>query len=421
MHFIFWLPLPHPPSPPTHSTPTRPSAAHLLSDVLAFLISLFAVWVSQKSPMGVYTWGYHRWELIGACMSVFLIWILTAVLCMEAVNRIQHPEPVNGPVMFITAVAGLGVNLGMMKILHQGGHHGHSHAGGGGHSHGGGGDDHDNLNVRAAFIHVVGDLVQSIGVAIAAVIIWAVPEAHIADPICTFVFSILVLFTTVGVLRSASASALNLAPPHVNLLDLTRDLLGVAGVVRVYGLHVWEYGGSGDKGRVALEVHLVTGGGGGDSGGVLAAALQVAQRHGCTHPTIQVEFPEIAGLGLKDREGASLDLYEPGSEPKSSWVWDILEAVLGMRNKLAAGGRAYVPLYKLEPPVSTHAPAAGGSGGGCSGHGHGGHGHGGHGHGGHGHGGHGHGAQVDTGTIALEVQQPTFKNIAGLSLSPRAQ
>jgi len=204
-------------------------------------------------------------QIFGAVASVLLIWILTGVLCYEAILRIITPEEVDGKVMFITAIIGVVVNLAMMKVLHQGGHghshggddhghshgdlsvlfsfgkkkaakpadaaggagtalleddhHGHSHAGSGGGAHGhahgsvagaasgapttAAAEADQNINVRAAFIHAVGDLVQSIGVTIAAIIIWAYPEAHIADPICTFLFSILVLFTTWGIMKSA--------------------------------------------------------------------------------------------------------------------------------------------------------------------------------------------------------------------------
>lgn len=103
--------------------------------------------------------------------------------------------------MFITAVIGFGFNLAMLRTLHDHGHghshggHGHSHGGGHGHSHGEKQNkkkrSEDSMAVRAAFIHVLGDLVQSIGVIIAGAVIWAKPEYRIADPLCTFVFSIL--------------------------------------------------------------------------------------------------------------------------------------------------------------------------------------------------------------------------------------
>ena len=335
MHlFLLWRPSP----PPAFS------AAHLLSDVLAFLISLFAIWISKRPASGSLTWGSHRYELVGAVLSVFLVWLLTALLLVEAVDRILYPEEVDGKIMFITALLGFLVNLAMMKILHQdlgGGHShgGHSHASHG-HSHGG----HANLNVSAAFIHVVGDLIQSIGVMIAAVIIWVEPSLTIVDPICTFVFSILVLFTTWGVLKSALRSTLTSSPEHVSLPGLTRALLGLRGVTSMYGLHVWEYGGAGDKTRVACEAHLVCR----DSGAmatVLEAALSVVGSHGITHPTIQVE-PEGRPGGVTDAAGVSLEVFEAGAEPSGGVGWDIFHAITGWR----PFEKPFVqPLYTLAP------------------------------------------------------------------------
>ena len=129
--------------------------------------------------------------------------------------RFISPEPVDGRIMFIVASLGLGVNLVLMQILHSGagGHHGHSHGGESDHgpAHGG------NINVRAAFIHALGDMLQSIGVMIAAAIIWAVPDARAADPACTLLFSVLVLGTTIGIVRQGFAALLNTVPDHIDL------------------------------------------------------------------------------------------------------------------------------------------------------------------------------------------------------------
>ena len=353
--------------------------------MLAFLISLFAIWISKRPAAGALTWGSHRYELVGAVMSVFLIWVLTLVLCIEAVDRMLHPAPVDGLIMFITALAGLLVNLGMMKILHQdvGGHGGHSHSHGG-HSHGA----HENLNVSAAFIHVLGDLLQSVGVMVAAIIIWIKPDLTIVDPICTFLFSILVLFTTVNIMRSALNSALSAAPAYVSLPALTRGLLALPGVKSVYGLHVWEYGGLGDKSKVAMEAHVVAAAGS-ELGAVLAGALGVAAANGIAHPTIQVE-PEGTRGGVTDAAGVTLDVYEEGGEPAGTIVADLMQAITGWR---PCARRGFGVLYHLAPPKASLGALkrAGAEAGACAGGegGHHGHSHGGHGHGGGG-GDHGH-------------------------------
>ena len=207
---------------------------------------------------------------------------------------------------------------------------------------------------------------QSIGVMIAAVIIWASPSLTIVDPICTFLFSILVLFTTLGVLRSALASALTSAPAHVSLPALTRDLLALQHVRAVYGLHVWEYGGVGDKGRVALEAHIVCSREA-SCAGVLASALAVAATHGATHPTLQVE-PEGMGGGVVDAAGASLDVYEQGAQPGSSaLLGDLLFDITGWRPFTK---RAAARLYHLAPSRESLSVRALVEEGGCSGHGH---------------------------------------------------
>ena len=239
-------------------------AAHLLSDLAGFLISIFALWLATRPATSRLSFGFHRAEIIGALLSVLLIWVLTGILVYEACWRMVHPEDVDGKIMFIVAVCGLAVNFAMGLILIQSGHghshgglpgaddhghshshggkpkpkkskkraaltdggdHGHSHGGDGahghshgssgdaaeykglndesahssgdehdhddghGHAHGSGGDDHvdhpeeENLNVKAAFIHVLGDAIQSFGVMIAAALIWYNPEWRIADPV----------------------------------------------------------------------------------------------------------------------------------------------------------------------------------------------------------------------------------------------
>ncbi|ETV66773.1 hypothetical protein, variant [Aphanomyces astaci] len=198
-------------------------AAHLLSDVAGFCISLFAIWVQTLPASSKMTFGFHRAEILGAIVSVLVIWVLTGFLVYAAIERFQDAisdspqEHVDGKLMFIVAVLGLVVNLALMKILgHSHSHgiggasHGHSHGGNDdhhddhhGHSHGGDDDHHghshghdeehghghnepkkqgddngkpslENLNIQAAYIHALGDFIQSLGVCIAGALIWYV-------------------------------------------------------------------------------------------------------------------------------------------------------------------------------------------------------------------------------------------------------
>lgn len=132
----------------------------------------------------------------------------------------------------------------------DGGGHGHGHSGEGegehhGHSHGGHGQGEDgheedeNLNVRAAFIHVLGDLIQSLGVLIASIIIWAKPELHVVDPVVTLLFSVLVLLTTRPIMAEAMRTLLNSVPSHINLAKVAEELQALPGVANVHDLHIW--------------------------------------------------------------------------------------------------------------------------------------------------------------------------------------
>merc|ERR1719410_3214808 len=119
-----------------HSIALMSDALHLLSDCGGLMISVIALWMSQKEATNKLTYGYHRAEIVGALFSVFLIWGLTLWLVYEAIDRLLNPQDVDGEIMFIVAICGICVNIAMSKILHQGHHHGHNH----GHGH----DHHDH-------------------------------------------------------------------------------------------------------------------------------------------------------------------------------------------------------------------------------------------------------------------------------------
>ncbi|XP_071757565.1 putative proton-coupled zinc antiporter SLC30A4 [Centroberyx gerrardi] len=242
-------------------------ALHMLTDLVGILISLLALWLSAKPPTKRFTFGLHRLEVVSAGISVLLIYILTGVLLNEAVQRTVHQDfNIDGDVMLITAAVGVAVNLIMGFLLNQSGHlhshgHGHSHS----HSHGpaagsgsqpaGSGQQqrpHGSLAVRAAFIHALGDLVQSVGVLIAAYIVRFKPEYKLADPICTYVFSILVLFTTLRIIRDTGVIVLEGTPRHLDIQRIKEDLLKLEDVQSVDELNVWAL--TADK--TAALVHL---------------------------------------------------------------------------------------------------------------------------------------------------------------------
>lgn len=246
-------------------------AAHLLVDLTSFIISLLSLWLSSRPATHKLSYGWHRAEILGALLSVFTIWLVTGVLVYLAVERlISDDYTIEGDIMLITSGCAVVANIIMAVALNQSGH-GHSHGGlsfhGHGHSHKKGGDknqisnsthssddctdveqnhgDHGrraqqaNASVRAAFVHVLGDLLQSISVLVSAIIIFFKPEYKMADPICTFVFSILVLCTTFTILRDILLVLMEGTPSGVKYSEVRDGLLAVKGVTAVHNLHIW--------------------------------------------------------------------------------------------------------------------------------------------------------------------------------------
>uniref|UniRef100_A0A4W6EQY1 Proton-coupled zinc antiporter SLC30A8 n=1 Tax=Lates calcarifer TaxID=8187 RepID=A0A4W6EQY1_LATCA len=215
-------------------------AAHLLVDFTSFVISLLSLWLSSRPATHKLSYGWHRAEILGALLSVFTIWLVTGVLVYLAVERlISDDYTIEGTIMLITSGCAVLANIIMALTLHQSGH-GHSHGGlsshGHGHSHG---LMQANASVRAAFVHVVGDLLQSLSVLVSAIIIFFKPEYKIADPICTFLFSILVLCTTFTIMRDILIVLMEGTPAGVRYSEVREGLLAVKGVTAVHNLHIW--------------------------------------------------------------------------------------------------------------------------------------------------------------------------------------
>ncbi|KAL7873105.1 hypothetical protein AOLI_G00121760 [Acnodon oligacanthus] len=211
-----------------HSLAVMTDAAHLLTDFGSILISLFSLWISSKPASKSLTYGWHRSEVLGGLLSVLSIWAVTTVLVFIAIQRIiQNDYEIHSGVMLITSGCAVVVNILMALILHQSPlshHHGHNHG---------------NTSVRAAFIHVVGDLLQSLGVLLAATIIYFQPEWKIADPVCTFLFSICVLATTSTILKDILKVLMEGTPHGIDYDAVKEALLSVRGVKATHSLHIW--------------------------------------------------------------------------------------------------------------------------------------------------------------------------------------
>ncbi|KAJ7951385.1 Metal tolerance protein 1 [Quillaja saponaria] len=291
-------------------------AAHLLSDVASFAISLFSLWAAGWEATPRQSYGFFRVEILGALVSIQLIWLLAGILVYEAIARIiRDTSEVNGFLMFLVAAFGLVVNIAMAVLLGHDHGHGHDeHDHGFGHSHGmiistphhhedhskdellhshedhthdhahedhphgQANEDHpcdhaheelskplldelkdrpeqkrqQHINVQGAYLHVLGDSVQSIGVMIGGAIIWYKPKWKIVDPICTLIFSIIVLGTTIRMLRNILEVLMESTPREIDATKLETGLLEVDEVVAIHELHIWAI----TVGKILLACHV---------------------------------------------------------------------------------------------------------------------------------------------------------------------
>ncbi|XP_045792814.1 metal tolerance protein 1 isoform X2 [Trifolium pratense] len=325
-------------------------AAHLLSDVAAFAISLFSLWAAGWEATPRQSYGFYRIEILGALVSIQLIWLLTGIIVYQAIDRlITGSQEVDGFLMFIVAAFGLVVNIIMAVLLgHDHGHgHGHDHGHGHhGHSHGLTVSTHDltkdehhhhthehghdthhhnenhskdahhhsheghihhhgqegvtepllgeskdkskkkrNINVQGAYLHVLGDSIQSVGVMIGGAVIWYKPEWKIVDLICTLFFSLIVLGTTINMLRNILEVLMESTPREIDATQLERGILEMEEVVAVHELHIWAI----TVGKVLLACHVKINRDA-DADMVLDKVVDYIRRvYNISHVTIQIE------------------------------------------------------------------------------------------------------------------------------------
>ena len=206
-------------------------AAHMLTDSLALGLAAAAAWLALRPPSLRHTYGLGRLEPLAAlCNALFMVG-LVAMICAEAVERLQTPQPVHGGAVAGVASIGLLINVAAAWLL----------AGG-----------RDNLNVRAALLHVIGDLLGSVAALISGVVIVYTGWTRV-DPILSLLISVLILFSSLRVLREALHNMMEGVPLHLNLQSIGQAMAEVDGVRSVHDLHVWSLSAE----RAALSAHVV--------------------------------------------------------------------------------------------------------------------------------------------------------------------
>jgi cobalt-zinc-cadmium efflux system protein len=207
-------------------------AGHMLTDVGALTLSLVTAWIAGRPRDETKTYGYLRWEILAALVNGVALFGIAGWVVIEAVQRIQDPQPVRTGLFLAIASVGLLVNLVSLAVLHS--------------------SREGSLNVRGAYLHVLGDALGSLG-AVAAAGIIALTGWTLADPIVSILLSLLILVGAARLLRESTDILLEAVPRHVSMAEVQRRMRGVPGVAAVHDLHVWTVA----SGMVAMSGHAV--------------------------------------------------------------------------------------------------------------------------------------------------------------------
>jgi cobalt-zinc-cadmium efflux system protein len=241
-------------------------AGHNLADAAALGFSWYGLWMANKPSHEGMTFGYHRVGVFAALVNAASLVLIALLIGWEGITRIARPEHTSGGLMISLATTGIVVNLAISRWLHHGAKR--------------------DLNVRSAYLHMIGDAVSAFGVVAAGVIV-ATTHATLADPIVSLLIAALILYSSYGVLSESAMVLLEGTPAGTDMPALIAAMKDVAGVLDVHDLHVWMVG----PGVVACSCHIVVAEQSVREGQqVLRAVVRdIEERFQITHTTVQVE------------------------------------------------------------------------------------------------------------------------------------
>jgi cobalt-zinc-cadmium efflux system protein len=253
----------------SHSLALLADAGHMLTDVAALGLGLFAFWLSGRPASSGRTFGWRRFEIFAAFLNGVALWVIAAVIGYQAFLRLQSPRPVKGGLMLAVAAFGLAANIVVGAVLYR--------------------DREHSLNIRGAFLHVVADALGSVGVLAAAVLI-AVTRSTIWDPIVSAAVCLLILWSSARLIRDSFRIFMEGAPSHLDTGAIRETLTALDGVLDVHDLHVWTI----TSGFVSMSAHLKVRTGMEAKDVLRRAHEAISSRFKVVHSTFQIEPEEDA-------------------------------------------------------------------------------------------------------------------------------
>lgn len=248
----------------TDSLALLADAGHMLSDNLSILLALGAIWLARRPSTPRRSFGFQRAEILAAFVNGLVLVLVSLWIVVEAVRRLDDPPEILGGWMLVVALGGLAVNVTAALILLRSGR--------------------KTLNVEAAFRHVLADLLGSVGVIVAALIILATGWTE-ADPIVSIVIAALIVWSAWGILRDSTAILMEATPSGIDAGAVGRSIADMPGVTNLHDLHVWTI----TSGFDALSAHVLVARGDDCHARRREIEQMLAREYGVEHTTLQVD------------------------------------------------------------------------------------------------------------------------------------
>jgi cobalt-zinc-cadmium efflux system protein len=239
-------------------------AGHMLTDAVALTLALAALRLAQRPPAGSFTYGMRRAEILSAQVNGITLLLLGGLVVYEGIRRLIDPPDVEGTLVLVVAMVGIGVNLLAARLLARA--------------------ERRSLNIEGAFLHIVTDLFAFLATAVAGavILIWGLERA---DGIASLLIAALMLWAAYGLLRESGRVFMEAAPPSLDPKEIGKAIASQPGVVEVHDLHVWEV----TTGLPAVSAHIIVGQDDDCHEARWNAARLLADRFGIEHSTLQVE------------------------------------------------------------------------------------------------------------------------------------
>lgn len=239
-------------------------AGHNLSDVLSLLLAWAASVLAARPPSERFTYGLKSSSILAAIANAALLWVAIGAILVETIRRFAEPAPVTGTTMIVVAAIGIAVNALSALLFAKG--------------------SKSDLNLRAAFVHLMADAAVSAGVVIAGGVVlftgW-----QVMDPIASLTITAVIAWSSWGLLRESLRMGMMAVPDSIDIAAVRQFLADLPGVTRVHDLHVWPMSTT----ETALTAHLVIPGGERGDAFLHELAQELEHRFGIGHPTVQIE------------------------------------------------------------------------------------------------------------------------------------